>query len=149
MTFFEDDMTIEVEFDELPQISVGNVKIHLQETAEGVLITAEDAEGKEQALVRNGTPGAPGEDGFSPVVAVSNISGGKRVSITDKNGTKTFDLLNGAPGAPGEPGAAGEPGTPGYTPVRGKDYWTAADKAEMVTAVLAALPVYTGEVETV
>lgn len=95
MTFFEDDMTIEVEFDELPQISVGNVKIHLQETAEGVLITAEDAEGKEQALVRNGTPGAPGD--------------------------------------------------PGYTPVKGKDYWTAADKAEMVTAVLAALPVYGGE----
>lgn len=140
MTFYEDDMTIEVEFDDRPQISVGNVKIHLQETEEGVLITAEDAEGKEQALVRNGTPGAPGEDGFSPVVAVSNISGGKRVSITDKNGTKTFDLLNGAPG---------EPGTPGYTPVKGKDYYTAADKAEMVSAVLAALPVYTGEVETV
>jgi hypothetical protein len=140
VTFYEDDMTIEVEFDDRPQISVGNVKIHLQETEEGVLITAEDAEGKEQALVRNGTPGEPGEDGFSPIVAVSNISGGKRVSITDKNGTKTFDLLNGAPG---------EPGTPGYTPVKGKDYWTAADKAEMVSAVLAALPVYNGEVETI
>lgn len=31
-------------------------------------------------------------------------------------------------------------GEPGYTPERGIDYWTEADKAEMVTAVLAALP---------
>lgn len=34
----------------------------------------------------------------------------------------------------------------GKTPVKGTDYFTAADKAEMVNAVLAALPVYNGEV---
>ena len=37
-------------------------------------------------------------------------------------------------------------GTPGTTPVKGTDYFTAADKAEMVSAVIAALPVYAGEV---
>lgn len=37
-------------------------------------------------------------------------------------------------------------GEPGYTPVKGKDYYTEADKAEMVSAVIAALPVYNGEV---
>ena len=37
-------------------------------------------------------------------------------------------------------------GDPGYTPVKGKDYYTEADKAEMVSAVIAALPVYDGEV---
>jgi hypothetical protein len=37
-------------------------------------------------------------------------------------------------------------GENGYTPVRGTDYWTEADKAEMVASVIAALPVYDGEV---
>nr|DAM16987.1 MAG TPA: hypothetical protein [Caudoviricetes sp.] len=37
-------------------------------------------------------------------------------------------------------GKAGTDGAPGKTPVRGTDYWTAADKAEMVADVLAALP---------
>lgn len=40
-------------------------------------------------------------------------------------------------------------GDPGYTPQMGVDYFTPADKAEMVKDVLAALPVYNGEVEPV
>ena len=40
----------------------------------------------------------------------------------------------------------GADGKDGYTPVKGTDYFTAEDKAEMVNAVIAALPVYTGEV---
>lgn len=39
-------------------------------------------------------------------------------------------------------------GDPGYTPIKGKDYWTEADKAAMVADVIAALPVYNGEVTT-
>lgn len=46
----------------------------------------------------------------------------------------------GPPGPKGDPGEKGDPGTPGKTPVRGTDYWTAADKAEMVADVIAALP---------
>ena len=34
----------------------------------------------------------------------------------------------------------------GYTPVKGTDYYTEADKTEMVNAVIAALPKYDGEV---
>lgn len=41
----------------------------------------------------------------------------------------------------------GAKGTNGTTPVRGVDYWTEADKAEVVSLTLAALPKYTGEVE--
>lgn len=37
-------------------------------------------------------------------------------------------------------------GEDGYSPVRGTDYWTEADKAEMVNEVIAKLPVYNGEV---
>jgi hypothetical protein len=40
----------------------------------------------------------------------------------------------------------GAPGADGKTPVKGTDYFTAADKTEMVNAVIAALPVYNGEV---
>lgn len=37
-------------------------------------------------------------------------------------------------------GTTGADGDAGYTPVKGTDYWTDADKAEMVADVLAALP---------
>lgn len=40
----------------------------------------------------------------------------------------------------GPPGAKGDKGDPGTTPVKGTDYWTAADQAEIVQAVLAELP---------
>ena len=46
--------------------------------------------------------------------------------------------------ASGPPGKDGEPGPAGYTPVKGTDYWTAADKAEIVNDVLAALPAAEG-----
>lgn len=42
---------------------------------------------------------------------------------------------------------AGEKGDPGKTPVKGIDYFTDAEKKEMVSEVLAALPVYNGEME--
>lgn len=43
--------------------------------------------------------------------------------------------------------ASGEfDGKDGETPVKGTDYFTADDKTEMVNAVIAALPVYNGEV---
>lgn len=38
----------------------------------------------------------------------------------------------------------GEPGTPGYTPIKGADYYTDEDKQEIVGDVLAALPTWTG-----
>ena len=40
----------------------------------------------------------------------------------------------------------GKGGADGYTPVKGTDYWTDADKAEMIADVISALPVYNGEV---
>ena len=52
-----------------------------------------------------GTPGADGkdgEDGFSPKVSVEEIEGGSRVTITDIDGDKSFDVLNGKDGKDGE-----------------------------------------------
>ena len=45
--------------------------------------------------------GEPGNDGKSPVVTVTDIENGHRISITDKDGTKTIDVLNGQAGKDG------------------------------------------------
>lgn len=58
--------------------------------------------------------GAPGKDGFSPAVSISSITGGHRVTITDKSGEHSFDVLDGVGGGSG--GGAGTPGVDGFSP---------------------------------
>lgn len=67
--------------------------------------SAQEAAGSLQEL-KNGIAsgdfkGEPGNDGKSPVVTVADIENGHRVSITDKDGTKTIDVLNGQTGKTG------------------------------------------------
>ena len=47
-------------------------------------------------------------------------------------------------GPKGNPGETGPQGPAGHTPVKGMDYWTAADQTSMVNDVLAALPTWSG-----
>ena len=61
----------------------------------------------------------------TPICKVWDAEQGKYVGIPAIKGPK---------GDPGTPGAAG------HTPVKGADYWTAADKQETVNDALAALP---------
>lgn len=42
-----------------------------------------------------------GKDGISPAVSVATIAGGHRITITDADGAKTVDVLNGQPGDDG------------------------------------------------
>lgn len=49
----------------------------------------------------NGTNGQDGEDGYSPTVATEAVTGGTKVTITDKTGTKVFTVLNGTNGTDG------------------------------------------------
>lgn len=67
--------------------------------------SAQEAAGSLQALkdgiAAGDFKGEPGDDGKSPVVAVTDIENGHRVSITDKDGTKTIDVLNGQTGKTG------------------------------------------------
>ena len=44
----------------------------------------------------------------------------------------------------GEKGDKGDKGANGKAPVKGTDYWTAADKTEIVNDTLAALPTWAG-----
>ena len=67
--------------------------------------SAQKAAGSLQALkdgiAAGDFKGEPGNDGKSPVVTVTDIKNGHRVSITDKDGTKTIDVLNGQTGKTG------------------------------------------------
>lgn len=45
-----------------------------------------------------GEPGAAGADGYSPTVAITEITGGHRVTVTDKNGAHNFDVMDGEDG---------------------------------------------------
>lgn len=44
----------------------------------------------------------PGEDGFSPTVTVEEITGGHRVTITDAEGTKSFEVMDGVDSTGGD-----------------------------------------------
>lgn len=104
-----------------------------------------------------------GKNGTSPAVSVSAITGGHRITITDAEGEKIVDVLNGKDGTSvtvksvsestadggsnvvtfsdgknvtiknGSKGNKGDKGDAGYTPQKGTDYWTADDIAEINT----------------
>lgn len=96
-----------------------------------------------------------GEPGYTPQkgidyfdgtsVTITNVSqstadGGANV-VTFSDG-KTLSIKNGSKGIQGEQGPAGPAGSdgaPGYTPVKGTDYFTAADKQDIVNDALSAL----------
>lgn len=67
--------------------------------------------------------GEPGNDGKSPVVTVTDIENGHRVSITDKDGTKTIDVLN---------GQAGKDGTQIDDATVGLDAWSSKHIVDML-----------------
>lgn len=82
-----------------------------------------------------GATGAAGADGHSPVVTATKSG---TVTTIKVDGTAIATINDGADGADGEDGADG------HTPVKGTDYWTAADKQGIVNDVLDALPTWTG-----
>lgn len=64
-----------------------------------------------------------GSSGISPTIKVTAITGGNKVEITDANGTKIFNVMNGTNGTDGKDGEDG------YTPVKGVDYFDGEDGA--------------------
>lgn len=83
----------------------------------------------EEILNGGGGSGTPEADGFSPVAKVEQTTDGAKITITDKTGTTTATLKN---------------GKDGKTPVKGEDYDTPEDRAEIVNSVLSELPKWTG-----
>lgn len=126
------------------------------------LIAVADLKGADGAPGKDGPAGAPGKDGADGKPGAAGAHGAKGadgitphigdngnwyVGNTDTGkpsrgatGAKGDAGATGPAGAPGKDGEKGDPGTPGKTPIRGADYWTAADKQEIVNDVLAVLP---------
>lgn len=74
--------------------SAGNAAQSAQEAADSL-------QELKDGIAAGNFKGEPGNDGKSPVVTVTDIENGHRVSITDKDGTKTIDVLNGKDGKDG------------------------------------------------
>ena len=99
----------------------------------------------------DGNPTYSGEP-IGGVTFVPSVSSDGVLSWTNNGGLANPVTVNikgskgdkGDTGATGAQGPQGEPGVNGYTPIKGTDYWTSADKAEIVDDVLAALPTWTG-----
>lgn len=72
-----------------------------------------------------GDPGAPGPQGEK--------------GETGPTGPRGLAGADGAPGKDGQPGKDGADGKDGYSPVRGVDYWTDADKEEIKSYVDEAI----------
>ena len=93
--------------------------------------------------------GADGRDGRDGAVGAKGDKGDK--GDRGEHGLRGIQGIQGAPGVAGKDGKDGADGAPGkdgvdgYTPVRGTDYWTDADRADIIAAVIDALPVYGGE----
>lgn len=88
-----------------------------------------------------GAQGPQGEKGETGDKGEQGIQGEKgETGAQGEVGPQGEQGIQGPQGEKGETGAQGEKGADGYTPVKGTDYYTDADKAEMVSLVLAALP---------
>lgn len=80
-----------------------------------------------------GATGPAGSDGITPATTVTTITGGHNVAFSYGSGDSRntdFDVMD---------GQDGQDGTDGHTPVKGTDYWTAQDQADIVQDVLDAL----------
>ena len=100
-----------------------------------------------------GETGEKGEKGTDGTSATHRWSG-TTLYITSASGTSSANLKGekgdpGTNGKDGTNGTNGKDGVDGYTPVKGKDYFTETDKAEIISSVIAALPVYDGSVTAV
>ncbi len=71
-----------------------------------------------------------GEDGISATHEWNETV----LTITSASGTSSADLK----------GEKGDKGADGYTPIKGTDYFTDEDKAELVNSVLEVLPIWEG-----
>lgn len=97
------------------QITVGNTP-YLYDGSERVSIVIDD-----------------GTDGITPTIGTN---GNWYLGDTDTGKPSRGDK--------GDKGDPGKKGTDGKTPIKGTDYWTAADKQSIVNDVLATLPTWTG-----
>lgn len=99
---------------------------------------SDGAQGEKGDTGPQGPAGVPGKDGTAGADGITPHIGDNGNWYIGS--TNTGKPSRGATGATGPQGPKGETGTDGKTPVKGTDYWTAADKQEIVNSVIATLP---------
>ena len=72
----------------------GNAGVSATHSWNGTVLTVTSASGTSSADLKGGK----GDDGISPILSATQIAGGHRVSMQDKDGTKTFDVMDGKDG---------------------------------------------------
>lgn len=102
----------------------------------GTTDTEKPSRGEKGAKGDTGAQGPRGEPGEKGDPGAKGATG--------ETGPEGPQGPKGEHGAKGDPGATGPQGPAGKTPVKGTDYWTAADQTSMVNDVLAALPTWSG-----
>lgn len=98
-------------------------------------------DGKSEVVGR--VVGKDGKDGFSPTAKVTETDSGAVITITDAIGTTKVTVKNGhdgADGTAGKDGKDGKNGADGKTPIKGEDYFTEAEKQEIIDEVLEQIP---------
>ena len=121
-------------------------------SVDGAAIAAVE-DGADGAPGKDGPTGAAGKDGHSPVVTATKAGKTTTISVDGAAIATVEDGADGKPGAAGADGVTphigdngnwyvgstdtgkpsrGAPGASGHTPVKGTDYWTAADKQEII-----------------
>ncbi len=78
---------------------------------------------------------ADGTEVVTPTIDIEEIEGGTKVTITDLNGAKTFEVMDGKDGADGKDGKDGEDGKDG---VDGKDGADGKDAENILPAITEA-----------
>ena len=110
-----------------------------QAKASGEFDGKDGADGKDGTNGKDGAQGVQGEkgaDGHSPVITASKSGTVTTISV---DGAAIATINDGEKGADGAQGKDGATGADGKTPVKGTDYWTDADKSEIVADTKEAI----------
>ncbi len=119
-------------------ITVGTVTTGEPDSAAQVTNSGNENAAVFDFVIPAGKNGKDGEDGKAATISIGSVTTGAAGSSAEvtNSGTENAAVLNftipeGKAGKDGQDGAPGQNGSPGYTPQRGTDYWTDADKAEI------------------
>lgn len=131
---------------EKPAIDIG---VRIRSISKANAIDAEDARDEIHSMRAEAVTLSPGSDAtasYSDGLLSLGIPRGDKGETGAKGdtGEQGPQGEQGPKGDKGDKGDTGADGANGKTPVKGTDYWTAADKSAMVSDVLAALPTWNG-----
>ena len=92
-------------------------------------------ENEASLYIVKGPAGPQGEKGADGTMTFEDLTPEQKASLKGDKGDKGD---TGETGAQGPQGLQGEPGTNGTTPVKGVDYWTAADQTSIINQLKSA-----------